>query len=186
MSTVTSNYKFIKPDLTDAADITATNDNWDKIDEKLHDAMNGDIDGVIGFSSGGHGGTTRPQALQNLSGLDSLGGNSPSAMPLIYANMSDTGVVANACTTKEYCAAMKNYQAVMFVHNVENSIKLTDAPSNYGVCMLFRGYNENYLVGQYIGVNGEMYKFKSHTTNTLNDGWTLVGNKDGVKAATVE
>lgn len=32
MSTKTSNYNFIKPELTDAADITATNENWDKVD----------------------------------------------------------------------------------------------------------------------------------------------------------
>ena len=35
MSTITSNYNLIKPELTDAADITATNQNWDAIDEEL-------------------------------------------------------------------------------------------------------------------------------------------------------
>mgnify|MGYP003559145305 CR=1 FL=1 len=35
MSTTTTNYGFIKPELTDAADITAMNSNWDKIDEEL-------------------------------------------------------------------------------------------------------------------------------------------------------
>lgn len=35
MSTTTTNYGFIKPALTDAADITATNQNWDKIDNKF-------------------------------------------------------------------------------------------------------------------------------------------------------
>lgn len=35
MSTKTTNYELIKPALTDAADITATNVNWDKIDTKL-------------------------------------------------------------------------------------------------------------------------------------------------------
>lgn len=35
MSTKTTNYEFIKPDLTDAADITATNENWNKVDGKL-------------------------------------------------------------------------------------------------------------------------------------------------------
>ena len=37
MATKTSNYEFIKPELTDVADITATNENWDKIDEQLND-----------------------------------------------------------------------------------------------------------------------------------------------------
>lgn len=35
MSTKTTNYELIKPSLTDAADITATNANWDKIDAEL-------------------------------------------------------------------------------------------------------------------------------------------------------
>ncbi len=35
MSTLTTNYKLVKPDLTDPADITAMNDNWDKIDANL-------------------------------------------------------------------------------------------------------------------------------------------------------
>ena len=35
MSTKTKNYGLIKPELKDAADITAMNENWDKIDEAL-------------------------------------------------------------------------------------------------------------------------------------------------------
>lgn len=35
MSTLTPNLGLIKPELTDAADITAMNANWDKIDEAL-------------------------------------------------------------------------------------------------------------------------------------------------------
>ena len=35
MSTTTTNFNLIKPALTDAADITATNPNWDKIDTEL-------------------------------------------------------------------------------------------------------------------------------------------------------
>lgn len=35
MSTTTTNYQFIKPALTDPADITALNANWDKIDAEL-------------------------------------------------------------------------------------------------------------------------------------------------------
>lgn len=36
MSTLTKNFKFIKPALTDAADITQTNPNWDILDEELN------------------------------------------------------------------------------------------------------------------------------------------------------
>lgn len=35
MSTLTTNYGLSKPDLTDPADITKMNPNWDKIDETL-------------------------------------------------------------------------------------------------------------------------------------------------------
>ena len=35
MSKTTTNYGLIKPELTDVADITATNENWDKIDAEL-------------------------------------------------------------------------------------------------------------------------------------------------------
>lgn len=35
MSTTTENLKLIKPELSDPANITATNKNWDKIDQFL-------------------------------------------------------------------------------------------------------------------------------------------------------
>ena len=35
MSTTTKNYGLVKPELTDVSDITAMNQNWDKIDEEL-------------------------------------------------------------------------------------------------------------------------------------------------------
>lgn len=40
MSTTTTNFGLIKPELTDAANITAFNSNWDTIDTKLKDAEN--------------------------------------------------------------------------------------------------------------------------------------------------
>lgn len=35
MSLLTTNYNLVKPELTDPADITATNGNWDKVDGEL-------------------------------------------------------------------------------------------------------------------------------------------------------
>ena len=47
MSTTTTNYSLVKPALTDPADITAMNPNWDKIDTELKKrALLGD-DGLI-------------------------------------------------------------------------------------------------------------------------------------------
>ena len=42
MSTTTTNYGFIKPEKSDPADITASNENWDKLDEAL-DSRNRDL-----------------------------------------------------------------------------------------------------------------------------------------------
>lgn len=38
MSTTTTNFKFFKPELTDPADITELNENWDKVDAELASA----------------------------------------------------------------------------------------------------------------------------------------------------
>ena len=40
MSTTTNNYKLIKPALTDPADITAFNSNWDTVDSELKSNAN--------------------------------------------------------------------------------------------------------------------------------------------------
>lgn len=50
MSTTTTNLGLIKPELTDSADITAYNGNWDKIDEKL-----GNVDSHAQSKSNPHG-----------------------------------------------------------------------------------------------------------------------------------
>lgn len=39
MSTLTQNYRLVKPEITDPADITAINKNWDTIDELLYNAI---------------------------------------------------------------------------------------------------------------------------------------------------
>ena len=44
MSTTTTNYNLIKPELTDAADITAMNSNWDTLDTKLKELNDSAID----------------------------------------------------------------------------------------------------------------------------------------------
>lgn len=72
MSTTTTNYNLIKPELTDAADITATNENWDKIDLELknrataeHSHKADDLP-VIPISKGGTGATTAEGAITKL------------------------------------------------------------------------------------------------------------------------
>lgn len=47
MSTTTQNFSLVKPELTDAADITAMNPNWDTIDTEL-DKIDGKQDTITG------------------------------------------------------------------------------------------------------------------------------------------
>lgn len=47
MSTTTTNFGLIKPELSDPADITAFNANWDKIDEKLQESAGGVTKSVV-------------------------------------------------------------------------------------------------------------------------------------------
>lgn len=66
MSTSTTNYNLVKPALTDTADITAMNPNWDTIDTKLKE-LNDSIEGkVIDVEHGGTGGTTQSAAFTNV------------------------------------------------------------------------------------------------------------------------
>lgn len=51
MSKSTKNYSFVKPELTDAADITATNKNWDKVDNELLAISNKIDDEVLRLSN---------------------------------------------------------------------------------------------------------------------------------------
>lgn len=52
MSTTTTNLGLIKPELTDVADITAMNPNWDKIDTELKKAFNQTAEDVGAVPSG--------------------------------------------------------------------------------------------------------------------------------------
>lgn len=47
MSTTTTNYGLVKPELTDAADITAMNGNWDTLDTKLKEVSDNATDPSI-------------------------------------------------------------------------------------------------------------------------------------------
>ena len=61
MSTKTPNFNLLKPELTDAADITKYNTNWDIIDNNL-----GKVNRTVPIEKGGTGGITAEQARDNL------------------------------------------------------------------------------------------------------------------------
>ncbi len=55
MSTQTSKYGFTKPDLTDVADITLYNENWDKVEEELSELLplaGGTLRGSVDVNNG--------------------------------------------------------------------------------------------------------------------------------------
>lgn len=64
MSTTTKNLKLIKPELSDPANITITNENWDILDTHTHDAS--DVSGILSVEQGGTGANTTENALANL------------------------------------------------------------------------------------------------------------------------
>mgnify|MGYP003300775225 CR=1 FL=1 len=64
MSTTTNKLKLIKLELTDAADITALNENWDKLDKHTHTAD--DISGILPIKNGGTGADNAKNARSNL------------------------------------------------------------------------------------------------------------------------
>ena len=51
MSTTTTNYGLVKPALTDAADITAMNQNWDAIDTKLKELETADSNATTNLNN---------------------------------------------------------------------------------------------------------------------------------------
>lgn len=63
MSQLTTNLGLVKPEKTDPADITATNNNWDKLDGMFK--LDGEVP-VLPIERGGTGSFTPYQALKNL------------------------------------------------------------------------------------------------------------------------
>lgn len=66
MSTTTNNYSLVKPELSDVADITAMNQNWDTIDNELKKKYDPEADGALPISKGGTGAADASQARAKL------------------------------------------------------------------------------------------------------------------------
>lgn len=107
MSTKTSNLGLTKPALSDAADITAYNSNWDILDTQVSNIKNKvdnlstdveDLNGTLPISKGGTGATTASQARANL-------GAAPSNHTHNYAGSSTVG---GSATSAEKLATSRN------------------------------------------------------------------------------
>ena len=69
MSTTTTNYGLIKPELTDPANITALNENWDKIDALISGLQKNPQYVSYTLLASGWNGTTVPYTY-NITGYD--------------------------------------------------------------------------------------------------------------------
>lgn len=119
MSKTTANFGLIKPELTDAADITNTNQNWDIVDEQLKNTKDrldnlstdaGNLTGVLPVKHGGTGANTASDALSKLgaaasdhthkyAGSSTAGGSATSAEKLatertIRTNLGSTSTAS--------------------------------------------------------------------------------------------
>lgn len=145
MSTATTNYSLIKPALTDPADITAMNPNWDKIDSELknraladhtHDAN--DLP-VVPITKGGFGATTAEQALKNLgltatatelNYMDGVTSSVQTQLDTLNGNINSSSIQTASATSTDgiaYTATIKNVTslyvglAIFFVPNTTSA-----------------------------------------------------------------
>lgn len=87
MSTRTTNYSLVKPELTDAADITQTNGNWDTIDTELN-KINSKQDTITGAAS--------TIASSNLSANKALVSNSSGKVEVSTVSSTELGYLSGA------------------------------------------------------------------------------------------
>ena len=94
MSTTTKNYGLVKPELTDAADITATNENWNKVDEKLK-SLEDDVNNALPSSGGTMTGTLTMKKVEGMGQGEWYKNHSSSIdSGTVVADKDNTGKVA--------------------------------------------------------------------------------------------
>lgn len=138
------------------------------------------MNSVLPVANGGTGGSTQASALKNIAGVST----NPRSCSITYASLEEAGIVVAASTTEEVGLAMADNTSIMFVHNTDNTIKLTDAPFNYGYIQLGRGYNQNYIYGWAYGTDGRVWSFSRH--NSYAGQWRLVYNEKSVVYSSTE
>ena len=123
MSTTTTNYGLIKPQLTDSADITATNGNWDKIDTELKSRATLGSDGKVPSSqlpSMNYIPTSEKGKASGVATLDSSGkipsGQLPDNKFIITITDNGSEFVADK-TFSEVLAAYNSGKTLMVYYN---------------------------------------------------------------------
>lgn len=126
--------------------------------------------GRVAMENGGTDADNRIDALVNLHDVP----GTPQRADMHYENLVGTGLVSASATTAEVVAAMPTYSQFTWSHTTNTSVYLTDAPATQGICVLIKGYGENYIHGWFLGYDGEIYRYKHHNTNKTKNGWTKV------------
>lgn len=109
MSTTTTNYGLVKPELTDAADITAMNANWDLIDEELSN-----IGTIV---------------------EEELGSLTPEKIGAVPLSRVVYGLTTNV---KDYAMTLeRGFYAVHFTGNTYEGTDLPDGNYKYGAAIIY-------------------------------------------------
>lgn len=138
MSTTTTNYGLVKPELTDAADITAMNPNWDKIDEELsnigetvEEALGNLTAEAIGASPSDHTHTA-----------EQVGAAKATEHYLkTYDNLSRVGITAGSETIEGILTTLGN--GTVLEYSVTSNHNASIYPFGYGK-VLFRKISNSY------------------------------------------
>ena len=125
---------------------------------------------VLPMDQGGTGANTAADAVKN---INSVVGN-PARSMLMYTNLEGVGLVSQSCTTAELVLTMPTNSSISFVHIAEQSLKITDAPENYGFITLNKGHNNNYVCGWFHGTTGNIFHYKYNTVSTGSNGWKKI------------
>lgn len=116
MSTETTNYKLVKPALSDVADITAMNPNWDTIDRELLDLSNQ----IKSLPS-----DVTPQSIGAVK---------------LYKDLSELGLTTGTATTNAIIQAMVSNSMAMLEVNTDWTAA-TEIPDKYTTMVIFKRFN---------------------------------------------
>lgn len=158
MSTTTTNLGLTKHELTDAADITALNRNWDIIDEKITEQQEYNTQ------------------LYGTHNKDKLKTDIAHNMA-IYTNLAQIGLTSGSETIEGIASKLPTYsRLVLTVGEGMNSNIYPDG--NYGLLIVEKTVNSR-VVFTFTNNQGKQWiMVYSHTTNgTDNTGWISVYNE---------
>ena len=163
MSTTTTQYKFIKPELTDAADITATNQNWDIIDAELkkkYDINNKPTASEIGAVS------------------------SNDCQYKFYDNLADIGITAGNETVLDIFNAMPIFSVLRYVGTSAHNPEIYPNKNAYGQ-IEFVKLNDTYCHATFFADTNNTYRgtYELYVNRTNVYGWFKIYTEENKPTA---